>query len=90
MHSKTISRLCTMCKLTIAVVLVLSAPGMAQAYQQTNLVSDTSGPGSTVRPSLKIATSYLQYVSTGRLVHSCRDNRQVRFFAFAALTALLQ
>lgn len=42
MYLKTVSRLCTMCSLTIA-VLALSTIGMAQAYQQTNLVSDIQG-----------------------------------------------
>src|SRR5246127_5673508 len=42
MYLKTISGLCTMCSLTIA-VLALSTTGMAQAYQQTNLVSDIQG-----------------------------------------------
>jgi len=43
MYSKTVSRLCTMCALMIAAVLAFSARGMAQAYQQTNLVSDIQG-----------------------------------------------
>src|ERR1700745_935296 len=43
MYLKTISRLCTACALTLAAVLALSALGMAQAYQQTNLVSDIQG-----------------------------------------------
>jgi len=43
MYLKTISRLCTACALTLAAVLALSALGMAQAYQQTNLVSDVQG-----------------------------------------------
>lgn len=42
MYLKTVSGLCTMCSLTI-VVLALSTMGMAQAYQQTNLVSDIQG-----------------------------------------------
>jgi uncharacterized protein (TIGR03118 family) len=42
MYLKTVSGLCTMCSLTIA-VLALSMIGMAQAYQQTNLVSDIQG-----------------------------------------------
>jgi uncharacterized protein (TIGR03118 family) len=42
MYLKTISGLCKMCFLTIA-VLALSTMGMAQAYQQTNLVSDIQG-----------------------------------------------
>jgi len=32
-----------MCALTIAAVLAFSTLGMAQAYQQTNLVSDIQG-----------------------------------------------
>jgi len=40
MYLKTVSRLCTACALTLAAVVALSAQGMAQAYQQTNLVSD--------------------------------------------------
>ena len=40
---KPISRLCTTCILTIAAVLAFSMLGMAQAYQQTNLVSDIQG-----------------------------------------------
>jgi uncharacterized protein (TIGR03118 family) len=43
MYSKTVSRLCTMCALMIAAVLAFSALGMAQAYQQTHLVSDIQG-----------------------------------------------
>src|ERR1700752_225479 len=43
MYLKTISRLCTACALTLAAVLALSALGMAQAYQQTSLVSDIQG-----------------------------------------------
>lgn len=43
MYSKTASGLCTTCALAIAVVLTLSTLGMAQAYQQTNLVSDIQG-----------------------------------------------
>ena len=43
MYLKTISRLCTACALTLAAMLALSALGMAQAYQQTNLVSDIQG-----------------------------------------------
>src|SRR6201987_4072027 len=43
MYLKTISRLCTACALTLSAVLALSALGMAQAYQQTNLVSDIQG-----------------------------------------------
>ena len=39
----TISRMCTMCTLTIAAVLAFSALGLAQAYKQTNLVSDIQG-----------------------------------------------
>ena len=43
MNSKTISRLCTMCTLSIATLLTFSSPGMAQAYKQINLVSDIQG-----------------------------------------------
>jgi len=43
MHLKTISRMCAMCTLTIAVVLAFSALGLAQAYKQTNLDSDIQG-----------------------------------------------
>ena len=43
MFPKTISRLCAMCALSIAAVLAFSTLGMAQAYQQTNLVSDIQG-----------------------------------------------
>jgi uncharacterized protein (TIGR03118 family) len=43
MKVKTISRLFGMCILTIAAVLAFSAQAMAQAYQQTNLVSDIQG-----------------------------------------------
>src|ERR1700745_2113527 len=43
MYLKTVSRLCTACALTLSAVLALSALGMAQAYQQTNLVSDIQG-----------------------------------------------
>src|SRR5246127_1469918 len=43
MYLKTVSRSCTACALTLAAVLALSALGMAQAYQQTNLVSDIQG-----------------------------------------------
>lgn len=38
-----ISRLCKICILTSAAVLAFSTLAMAQAYQQTNLVSDTQG-----------------------------------------------
>jgi uncharacterized protein (TIGR03118 family) len=40
---KPISRLCPISIFTIAAVLSFSTLGMAQAYQQTNLVSDISG-----------------------------------------------
>jgi uncharacterized protein (TIGR03118 family) len=40
---KSLSRVCTMCTLSIAAILACSTPGMAQAYQQTNLVSDIQG-----------------------------------------------
>ena len=40
MHIKTISRTCAF---TIAAVLAFSTLGMAQAYQQTNFVSDIQG-----------------------------------------------
>jgi uncharacterized protein (TIGR03118 family) len=40
---KPISRLCTISIFTIAAVFSFSTLGMAQAYQQTNLVSDISG-----------------------------------------------
>src|SRR5258705_5633368 len=43
MNSKTISRMCTMCTLTIAAVFAFSALGLAQGYKQTNLVSDIQG-----------------------------------------------
>jgi uncharacterized protein (TIGR03118 family) len=43
MYLKTISRLCMMYTLTIAVLLAFSTLGMAQAYQQTNFVSDIQG-----------------------------------------------
>ncbi len=43
MYLKTVSRLCTICALTIAAVLAFGALGMAQAYKQTNLVSDIQG-----------------------------------------------
>ena len=43
MKVKTISRLFGMCILTVAAVLAFSAQAMAQAYQQTNLVSDIQG-----------------------------------------------
>jgi uncharacterized protein (TIGR03118 family) len=43
MYSKAVSRLCTTCALMIAAVLAFSARGIAQAYQQTNLVSDIQG-----------------------------------------------
>ena len=43
MKVKAISRLFGMCILTIAAVLAFSAQAMAQAYQQTNLVSDIQG-----------------------------------------------
>jgi hypothetical protein len=43
MYSKTVLGLCTTWALAIAVVLTLSTLGMAQAYQQTNLVSDIQG-----------------------------------------------
>ena len=40
MYRKRISRLCAMCILTVIFELAFSTPGMAQAYQQTNFVSD--------------------------------------------------
>ena len=43
MYLKRISRKCTTCTLTIATVLTFSALGLAQAYKQTNLVSDIQG-----------------------------------------------
>src|SRR6516225_3134928 len=43
MNRKPTSRLCAMCLLTIIFVLAFSRPGMAQAYQQTNFVSDIQG-----------------------------------------------
>ena len=45
MSTKTVFGLCKMCALVIAAVLVLSTLGMAQAYQQINLVSDIQGLG---------------------------------------------
>lgn len=41
MYLTTLTRLCARCTLRIAAVLAFSALGMAQAYQQTNLVSDS-------------------------------------------------
>jgi uncharacterized protein (TIGR03118 family) len=43
MYSNTFSRLCTISTLTIVTVLAFSTLAMAQAYQQTNLVSDIQG-----------------------------------------------
>lgn len=43
MYQHTISRLCTMRTLALAAMLAFSTLGMAQAYQQTNLVSDIQG-----------------------------------------------
>ena len=43
MSLKTVRRLCAMCTLTIAAVVAVRPLGMAQAYQQTNLVSDIQG-----------------------------------------------
>lgn len=43
MYEKTVSRLCMTCGLVITAVLASSPLGMAQAYQQTNLVSDVQG-----------------------------------------------
>ena len=43
MYLKPICRVCTLCILTLAAVLAFSTHGVAQAYQQTNLVSDISG-----------------------------------------------
>src|SRR5271157_5245963 len=43
MYQHTISRLCTMRTLALAATLAISTLGMAQAYQQTNLVSDIQG-----------------------------------------------
>ena len=43
MYLKPISRLCVMCILTVIFELAFSTPGMAQAYQQTNFVSDIQG-----------------------------------------------
>src|SRR6516225_6333823 len=43
MYLNTLTRLCAICTLTIFAVLAFSTMGMAQAYQQTNLVSDIQG-----------------------------------------------
>ena len=43
MYGNTLSRLCTICILPIVAIVAFSALGMAQAYQQTNFVSDISG-----------------------------------------------
>jgi uncharacterized protein (TIGR03118 family) len=43
MYTKTVFGLCKMCALVVAAVLALSALGLAQAYQQINLVSDIQG-----------------------------------------------
>jgi uncharacterized protein (TIGR03118 family) len=43
MCSKTVPRWCATCAFAIAVVLALTTVGMAQAYQQNNLVSDIQG-----------------------------------------------
>jgi len=43
MYSNTLTRLCAICTFTIFAVLAFSTLGMAQAYQQTNLVSDIQG-----------------------------------------------
>jgi uncharacterized protein (TIGR03118 family) len=43
MNVKTLSRFCAICTFTIVIVLAFSTLGMAQAYQQTNFVSDITG-----------------------------------------------
>ena len=43
MYVNTLTRLCAICTLTIFAVFAFSTLGMAQAYQQTNLVSDIQG-----------------------------------------------
>src|SRR6201987_5765608 len=43
MYSNTLTRLCAICTLTIFAVLAFSTLGLAQAYQQSNLVSDIQG-----------------------------------------------
>src|SRR5579864_4576540 len=43
MYSNTLTRLCAVCTLTIFAVLAFCTLGMAQAYQQSNLVSDIQG-----------------------------------------------
>jgi uncharacterized protein (TIGR03118 family) len=43
MFLNRLSRLCTICALTIVAVIAFSTLGMAQAYQQSNLVSDIPG-----------------------------------------------
>ena len=43
MYLRTVRRLCTMCALTIAAVVAVKPLGMAQAYQQTNLLLDIQG-----------------------------------------------
>ena len=48
MYSKPISRLCLICILTTIAVLAFSMLGMAQAYQQTNFVSDIQGLAPTL------------------------------------------
>jgi hypothetical protein len=71
MKVKTISRLFGMCILTIAAVLAFSAQAMAQAYQQTNLVSDIQGLAQTPpngQPDAQLAIDSRNRIHT-RSVH---------------------
>lgn len=43
MYMNALSRLCMICTITVIALLAFSTLGMAQAYQQTNLVSDIQG-----------------------------------------------
>src|SRR5258708_24705950 len=58
MQMKTISRVCTMCTLTIATVLAFSRLGLAQAYKQTNLDSDIPGLAPNGQPDTQLVNPW--------------------------------
>jgi uncharacterized protein (TIGR03118 family) len=58
MYFKTVSGLCMTCALTIAAVVALTTLGMAQAYQQTNLVSDIQGLAQNGQPDSQLVNPW--------------------------------
>jgi hypothetical protein len=85
MHCKTVSRMCAISTLTIAVVFAFSALGLAQAYKQTNLDSDIQGLAQNppngqrdtqlVNPSGADCESYGSVVAFGQQ-RRCFDSRR--------------